>query len=278
MRSYQIFVDAGADLPETLRNQYHISQVCHCQYAREQACIHPPYRCSLEQEGKHPFSPEGLEAMFRAAFARYAKEDIDILYLACANSLFPFFAAAQVVAREVMKAYPSVRIEVYDTMLFGAGQGMLAVEAATLRNGGDDMDAVLHRLNDMRQRAFLYIALDKPKAAGPFGKRKHRFLTLGRAVGLCPVFGWGRHCTIAILARGRGFENAVQMAIKLAKRDFLCETPLFFSTIHEWEGFEAIKETLGENVIFSCASPLAQKLFGKDGVMLAGVMPPTENG
>lgn len=277
MRSYQVLVDAAADLTEALRNQYHIGQACHCQFAREQSCTLPPYQCALEQEGNRTFSTEELEAMFQAVFCRYAKEDIDILYLACAGSLFPFFAIAQTVAKEVMGAYPSVRIEVYDTTLFGAGQGMLAVEAAALRNRGEDMDAVLNRLNDMCERAFLYIALDKPKTNGPLGKRKHRGLALGCIVGLCPVFGVGRQCGFTVLARGRGFDNTVQLAVKMAKRDFSSETPIHFSFSCEWEGLEEVKNNLGDNVVVSHTSPLVGKLFGQNGVILAGVLPSRES-
>ena len=106
MRSYQIMIDAAASLGADLRDRYHIDQMCLCQSFGKRTCVSFSPLCPFAEERGGLFAEARLEKMLYQSFSRYAKEDIDVLYLATSSALLAVYEKAKTVAENVMKHFP----------------------------------------------------------------------------------------------------------------------------------------------------------------------------
>ena len=76
MRSYQLMVDAIANLGKDMRDYYHIDQMCLCQTYRTMTCLSDTPDCRVLDGGEDFFSEANLTMMLENSFVRYARRDI----------------------------------------------------------------------------------------------------------------------------------------------------------------------------------------------------------
>lgn len=273
MRSYQIMIDAVADLGKDLRDAYHIDQMCLCTTQGKMACLKGE-ACPLLLQGEDFFSLANLSLMLEHSFTRYAKADIDILYLAPAASLFPLFESAKQVAASVKAKYPSVDILVVDTESYGIGQGLLAVALAEKRGKGADLLEACEILEQLKSRLRLCSTIERPPRRGPFSRRRTPRLMVGRLFGFRPAFAPDRVGVIQVQFRAKGHIHLIEEALKQARAEAGVDTPLYLSYAGGQEFFDTLTSVLDENTYLCPMSALMHTWFGKEGCSLAYLVPP----
>lgn len=272
MRSYQIMIDAAAALGADLRDRYHIDQMCLCQSFGTRTCVSSSPSCAFAQEQGGLFAEARLEKMLYRSFSRYAKEDIDVLYLATSSALLPLYEKAKTVAEKVKMHYPGVTVAVEDTGAFGIGVGTLAVSVAGYRERGGDLFGAISLLRSQAPLLCQLSVLESPPKHSPFSRRHSPSLYLGHLLGRRAVFEIDPKGNPTVWARSNGVYNAVFDAIKQAKRRIGDKTPLYFSYIREFEGFSEVLDTLGEDGYICPMSTVERGWFGADGFSVAGIL------
>ena len=272
MRSYQIMIDAAASLGADLRDRYHIDQMCLCQSFGKRTCVSFSPLCQFAEERGGLFAEARLEKMLYRSFSRYAKEDIDVLYLATSSALLAVYEKAKTVAENVMKHFPGVTVAVEDTGAFGIGVGALAVSVAGYRERGGDLLGAISLLRSQAPLLCQLSVLDNPPKHSPFDRRHTPSLYLGHLLGRRAVFETDKKGTPTVWARPRGIQNAVLDAIKQAKKRIGDKTPLYFAYIREFEGFSAVLDALGKDASVCPMSMIEREWFGADGFSVAGIL------
>lgn len=270
MRSYQLMVDAVADMGKDLRDAWHIDQMCLCASYGEMECVSFG-TCPLLREKGDFFSPTNLSLMLEKSFVRYAKQDIDVLYLAPASVFFPLYDRARQVANRVMQDYPKVKIAVADTESYGIGQGLLALSLAKRRAEGMDLEQALDVLEQEKAKLSLVSTIEKQPRRSPFGANNSPHLGFGFYFGRRPVFALDGLGQVKVHYRVKGHLGAVARAIESLRERLGKDTPLYLSYVGNQEFLDELSKLLDEGIYLCPMSPLMQKWFGKEGCSVAGL-------
>lgn len=270
MRSYQLMVDAVADIGKDLRDAWNIDQMCLCTSYGEMECLSHG-TCPLLREKGDFFSAANLSLMLEKSFVRYAKQDIDVLYLAPASVFFPLYDHARQVANRVMQSYPEVKIAVADTDSYGIGQGLLALSLAKHRAEGMKLEQALGFLEQEKAKLSLVSTIEKQPRRSPFSANNLPHLRLGRFFGRRPVFGFEGLGQVKVYYRVKGHLSAVARAIESLREHLGKDTPLYLSCVGDQEFLDELSKLLDESVYLCPMSPLMQKWFGKEGCSVAGL-------
>ena len=167
MRNYQIISDSACDLPQALARRYRIRIIPFYvsfnqkTYLKEQEEIGIPEFYSILNEGRIiPKTSLPSVQDYIDRFERCLARDEDILCF-CITSKFSGSYQSAVNARDiVLENHPEARIEVLDTSLVTATQGLLAMEAAKMREAGYTLDEVLERMPDLIESARIMFTVD----------------------------------------------------------------------------------------------------------------------
>ena len=167
MRNYQIISDSACDLPQALLRRYRIRVVPFYvsfnqkTYLKEHEEIGITEFYSILNEGRIiPKTSLPSVQDYADIFEKYAARGEDILCV-CITSKFSGSYQSAVNAREiVLEDHPDARIEVLDSTLVTATQGLLVMEAAKMREAGYPMDEVLARLPELIESSRIMFTVD----------------------------------------------------------------------------------------------------------------------
>ncbi len=177
-RKYTILVDGGADLPaEALARQGILVVPLHYQFQNDTYASDPlrPMDMTSFYFGMRQGAPvktfPALPEAFLGAWEVHIKEGRDILQLTMSRNMSATFKNALMARTALLSDYPDARIVVVDTLSCSIAEGMLAYEAASLREEGANIDEVANWVVQNRNNVNTVIMpekLDYIKAGGHF--------------------------------------------------------------------------------------------------------------
>lgn len=99
-------------------------------------------------------SPSDFETVYRRILDEHPDATILSIHITGASS------GTVDSARQAATKFPDASIHVFDTRVFSIAQALMVREAAVMAEVGDAVDAILERLQDMRDRIQTFFALD----------------------------------------------------------------------------------------------------------------------
>ncbi|MGO1580603.1 MAG: DegV family protein [Peptoniphilaceae bacterium] len=83
-------------------------------------------------------------------FEKYAKENIEILYISLSSGITGTYERACIVKNEILKKYKSAKIHIFDSKCAATGFGMLVSRAAMMASDGKDINYIINALEFFR--------------------------------------------------------------------------------------------------------------------------------
>lgn len=190
MHSIAIISDTDTSLPLTSLEELGITQVPITIHFGEEILA----ACSeitdldlvqrVDREGVLPTtsapSPGAFSNAYQAAFENGAEE---ILCLTVSSGVSATYQAA-LSAREL---HPDRKITVMDTASISMGQGFMVLEAARLAQKGANVEEILERVVDIRERTHLFAALDTLKFMALSGRVGHLTAEMANVLNIKPI-------------------------------------------------------------------------------------------
>lgn len=225
MNKVKILTDSCSDLSVELMQKYDID------YAKMNTVengVETPASLAWEYYTPHEFFQQMREGKifkttavpaqtFREVFRQYASEGYDVIYIACASKQSGSVNTARVVAEELKPEFPDVSIYPIDAENSSAGEAMLAIRAAELRDAGLDAAAITKEIEGLRCRVREYLVvntLDYLKRAGRVKASKAFF---GNLFGVKPILISDANGTQTPCTKVKGREPSLKKIVELLK-------------------------------------------------------------
>lgn len=157
-------------------------------------------------------------AEFVEAFSAFLQQGRDILFVSISAALSATANFANMAKKELMTLYPDRKILVLDSMRYSVALGVLAHEAALLRDEGKSLEETydildkkkfsLHQMGPMDDLFFL-----SRKGRVSFGAA-----FMGTMVGVKPLGDFNREGMTTVLTKALGIKKALAITIEYMKR------------------------------------------------------------
>lgn len=174
----KIFTDSGCDLPKS--------------YYEENDVVLLPLRVQLNNEeyedvisidskeiydairqGAHPKTSQVSPEVFLQHFENLAKNDEEGVYIAFSSELSGTYSTAQMIHKQLLEDYPSLKLVIIDSKCASLGHGLVVEEAVRLRNAGttlEEMQAKITALAPQIEHLFTVEDLDYLAKGGRLSK------------------------------------------------------------------------------------------------------------
>ena len=195
MKKVKIIIDSCGDLRSDLLEKYDIDFAKMCTvhegvstpalitWSAEEA--HEFY--SSIRAGKRITTAQVPVEEFMRIFEEYLKQDMDIVYVACASKQSGSVNTAAVVKAKLEKEYPDSYIACIDSQNTSVGIGMLAIRAAELAAEGKSAKEIEEEILAIRKTVLQYVTVHSLDALRRAGRVKASAAFFGNLMGVKPI-------------------------------------------------------------------------------------------
>ncbi len=195
MRPVQIMTDSCADINgETLRKNGIDYAMMNTVYngAETPASLlweaySPKELYDIMRRGERVTTTQVPVERFRERFDEYAARGVDVVYIGCSLKQSGSVNTAAVLAKEYKEAYPEMSIYCIDSLNASAGEGMLALRAAALRDLGKNAAEIAEEIMGLRNRVNEYITVHSLDALRRAGRVTGSAAFFGNLLGVKPI-------------------------------------------------------------------------------------------
>lgn len=174
----KLFADSGSDLPKEFYEQHNIElfplrvQLNGKEY-QDVKDINSKEVYDAMRQGVTPKTSQVSPEVFLNAFEELAKNKEEGLYIAFSSNLSGTYNTAVMIATQLREQYPDFKLKIIDSKCASLGCGLLAKEAATLRDQGVAFNEVVTRIDQLAKHMthlFTVENLDYLAAGGRISK------------------------------------------------------------------------------------------------------------
>lgn len=230
MRKVQIITDSCSDLTPELMKRHNVD------YARMNTVLDgktSPARLDWSEDDVHAFynvMREGRRITttqvpveeFNRVFRQYLEQDCDIVYVACSSKQSGSVNTAAVLARKLTREYPGAQIFAVDSLNASVGEGMLAIEAANLRDAGLSAKEIASRIQSRLKQVNEFCTVHSLDALRRAGRVKASAAFFGNLMGVKPIIVADANGEQAAFKKVKGRQTSLHEIVTLL-RDNLIE-------------------------------------------------------
>lgn len=148
-------------------------------------------------------------AEFSEAFEKYISEGKkEILTLTISGGMSGTFSFATKAKEAVLEKHPDANIKVIDSRRFSVGFGLMAVNAAALRNEGKSMDEVAEYIEQNKNRYHQAGWLDDLSFVAKKGRLTHSKAFFGKLAGIKPIGEFDYNGLTTVIGKAKGAKKA----------------------------------------------------------------------
>ncbi|MDR0915993.1 MAG: DegV family protein [Oscillospiraceae bacterium] len=156
-------------------------------------------------------------------FTPFLQSGKDVLYLAFSSSLSGTCDSGRAAADELAKTFPDRRVVVVDTLAASMGEGLLAFEAAQLRNGGASLDETAAFCVSRVPNLCHWFTVDDLKHIKRGGRISAAAALLGGILYIKPVMHLDSDGKLVPVAKVRGRHKALEGLCERMRNSYLPE-------------------------------------------------------
>jgi len=141
----KLLVDSMCDLPKAYINHPNMEMVSlnviiEGKVYRDKREIDLDGMNKFMEQGIVPTTSQVNPGDFLDCFEKYAKDNVDCLYLAFTSKLSGSYETARLVLKDIQERYPDFNCRIVDSLQSGGGLGLIAIELLKLIEAGKDLD------------------------------------------------------------------------------------------------------------------------------------------
>lgn len=143
-------------------------------------------------------------------FEPYLKEGQDVVFVCMSSGISGSCNSARIGAQMLLEQYPERRIEVVDTLGASLGEGLIALEAARLRDQGLDAETAATQLRNLAQRMFNVFTVDDLMHLRRGGRLSNVAAIVGMVLNIKPLLKGNEEGKIVSFAKVRGRKKSIE--------------------------------------------------------------------
>ena len=231
MNKFVIFADSTSDLTTEQRKAHNIEyarmlvnwtdkdKVFHETYADlDWSEMSPSQYYNIMRDGSVIMTSQVTEQEFDLKFIPHLEKGEDILYLACSSGLSASGALAERLAKEkYSKQFPNCRVRVVDTLISVMGQGLMALDAAEMRDAGKSMDEIAEQIEKTRLSYNQTATVEDLTTLAKHGRVKASTAFFGNIFGVKPILISDAKGNNYAVEKAKGRRNALLRLAAITK-------------------------------------------------------------
>ena len=143
-------------------------------------------------------------------FEPFLKEGKDIVFVCMSSGISGSCNSARIGAQMLLEQYPERRIEVIDTLGASLGEGLVALEAARLRDLDLSAEEAAVQLRDLVQRMFNVFTVDDLMHLRRGGRLSNMAAIVGMVLNIKPLLKGNEEGKIVSFAKVRGRKKSIE--------------------------------------------------------------------
>jgi len=140
----------------------------------------------------------------------FLQEGKDVVFVCMSSGISGSCSSAQIGAKMLLEQYPDRRIEVIDTLGASLGEGLVALEAARLRDAGVETEEAARQLRDLARRMFNVFTVDDLMHLRRGGRLSNVAAIVGMVLNIKPLLKGNEEGKIVSFAKVRGRKKAIE--------------------------------------------------------------------
>lgn len=167
MREFQIFADSSCDMPESLLKEHNIRLIPfyvtfdHDSYYKENIDIsNEAFYEKLSEKNVYPSTSLPSVQEYMNEFRQVLKNEQDIICLCLTHSFSGSYQSAYNAKQILEEQYPDASIQIIDSIQATAGEGLLVLQAAYMKEAGYTLDQVTEKIRRLKSTARIMFTVD----------------------------------------------------------------------------------------------------------------------
>jgi DegV family protein with EDD domain len=140
----------------------------------------------------------------------WLKQGLDIVFVCMSSGISGSCNSARLGAQMILEDYPERRIEVVDTLGASLGEGLVALEAARLRDLDLSAEEAAVQLRDLVQRMFNVFTVDDLMHLRRGGRLSNMAAIVGMVLNIKPLLKGNEEGKIVSFAKVRGRKKSIE--------------------------------------------------------------------
>lgn len=166
MKPFKIICDSACDLPKDLVTKYDIDVVSFYvsfddqnYYKEQEKSTQDFYQQMVDHPGVYPKTSMPTVEEYFHVFEQYVKEDIPVICICISSKLSGSYNGARLAKQDILEKYPQAKIEVIDSHLLTAIEGMLALELARMRENQVSFEEAITNIEKLKETGKIYFTI-----------------------------------------------------------------------------------------------------------------------
>lgn len=215
---FTVFADSAANLPDGLIKQYDIKII--------------PIKYTIgdkEYDNSRPETSFSTDAFYRLLrekaeiktslintgnfidlFSPLLAAGQDVLFVGLSSGLSGTIQAARLAAEDLAEQFPGREIAVIDALTGGMAEGLLACEAAKLRQAGCTLQETVDKVNALRENANIYFVVDDLFYLKRGGRLSGAAAVISTVLNIKPILAAGMDGKITLREKIRGRKASIE--------------------------------------------------------------------
>ena len=140
----------------------------------------------------------------------WLKQGLDIVFVCMSSGISGSCNSARIGAQMLLEQYPERRIEVIDTLGASLGEGLVALEAARLRDQDLSAEEAAGKLRDLVQRMYNVFTVDDLMHLRRGGRLSNMAAIVGMVLNIKPLLKGNEEGKIVSFAKVRGRKKSIE--------------------------------------------------------------------
>ena len=229
MRKVKIITDSCADLNAEQLQKYGIDfakMSTSCDGVESEASLtwteseaHGHY--NKMRDGKRIITAQVSAPEFARIFEEYLRKGMDIVYIGCSSKQSGSVNTGFVTAKKLMEEYEGSTVVCIDSLNASMGEGMLAIEAAKMANGGASATEIEAHILSVRKKVNQYVTVHSLDALKRAGRVKGPAAFFGNLMGVKPIIIADANGDQAAFKKVKGRQRSFEEIVALLKESMI---------------------------------------------------------
>ena len=214
---FVVATDTSSNLPTALVKQYDLKEIAFSYFyeGEEHQCLDTE---AFDGDAYYERIKKGLRVTtsqiapqtYVDFFEPFLKEGQDLIYVAMSSGISGSCNSAYMAANELMERYPERRVEVIDTRGAALGEGLVALQAAQMRDAGVNTALAAARLRLVSERMFNVFTVDDLMHLKRGGRLSNVSAVIGTVLQIKPILKGNEEGKIVAFAKVRGRKQSIK--------------------------------------------------------------------
>ena len=206
---YAVISDSACDLPINLTQEHNIGIVpfkfsfdkVNKLTDRVDISNDEFYHC-LEASGAMPKTYYPTVRDYVDSFKVHLELEQDVMCLCMSSKLSKSYSSALSAKKILSHTYPNNKIIVVDSLSASAGQGMLVLDAATLRDDSSEIEAAFKKLETLKKTGLIIVTVKSLEQLARGGRMSNSTAAIGTLLRINPVIYFSEG---SLISKGKAF-------------------------------------------------------------------------